>query len=87
MPTDLRLKKDKCPVMPLPLSISYRKRSKRPEAGTAGIRRLPRIRTVPLHSKDEETRGKAWMVTLPKEQMGDTESPANMTRWNSRPRS
>ena len=40
--------------MPLPLSISYRKRSKRPEAGTARIRRLPRIRTALLPSKEEE---------------------------------
>ena len=87
MPTDLRLKKDKCPVMPLPLSISYRKRSKRPEAGTAGIRRLPRIRTAPLPSKEEETGGQAWMVTLPEDQMGGTESPANTTRRNGRPRS
>ena len=44
MPTDLRLKKDKCPVMPLPLSISFRKGSRRPEADPAGIWRLPKIR-------------------------------------------
>ena len=62
MPIDLRLKKDKCPVMPLPLSISYRKRSKGPEAGMAGIRRLPRIRTMPLPSKEKETEGQARMA-------------------------
>ena len=61
--------------MPLPLSISYRKRSKRPEAGAARIRRLPRIRMVPLPSKEEETGGQAQMETLPEDQMGDTESP------------
>ena len=48
----------------MPLSIPCRKRSKELEAGTAGIRRLPRIRTTPLPSK-EETEGQARMVTPP----------------------
>ena len=71
--------------MPLPLSISYRKRSKRPVADPTGIRRLPRIRVVSLSRKGEETGGQARMVTLPEDQMGDTESPANTTRRNGRP--
>ena len=82
-----KIKKDKCLVMPLPLSISYRKKLKRPEAGTTGIRCLPRIRMAPLHNKEEETGGHAWMVTLSEDQMGGMESPANMTRRNGLPHS
>ena len=73
--------------MPLALSISYRKRLEGPEAGTAGIQHLLRIRTALLPSKEEESGGQTWMVTLPEDQMGGTESPANTTCRNGRPHS
>ena len=79
--TSLRLKKDKCPIMPLPLSISYR-------GGK------PSWDSVPPQDQDSAASwqgrrnwGQTWMMMLPEDQMGDTESPANMTCRNDCPHS